>query len=85
MTGNGNHTTEQKMVMTGGWFIIVLPTLPILSQKELEMVYNPISAHIWDVNCHYGKSSRRHGFFYHQIEETNGVLMETNGDPIFYH
>ena len=24
-------------------------------------------------------------FFYHQIEETNGVLMVTNGDPIFYH
>ena len=27
MTGNGNHTTYIKMVMTGGWFIIVLPTL----------------------------------------------------------
>jgi hypothetical protein len=26
MTGNGKHTTNQKMVMTGGWFII-LPTL----------------------------------------------------------
>ena len=26
MTGNGNHTTY-KIVMTGAWFIIVLPTL----------------------------------------------------------
>ena len=23
MAGNGKHTTEQKMVMTGGWFMIV--------------------------------------------------------------
>ena len=29
MTGNGKliYTTDKKMVMTGGWFAIVLPTL----------------------------------------------------------
>ena len=25
LTGNGDHTTYKTMVMTGGWFIIVLP------------------------------------------------------------
>jgi len=30
MTGNGNHTTYKFIVMTGGWFILVLPTLDIM-------------------------------------------------------
>ena len=30
MTGNGFYIPPIKMVMTGGWFIIVLPTLQVL-------------------------------------------------------
>ena len=30
MTGNGNHTTYKFIVMTGGWFFLVLPALDIM-------------------------------------------------------
>ena len=49
MTGNGKHTTF-KIVMTGGWFIIVLPTLMIHSfpWKNLMMINCQI-----DSNSHF--------------------------------
>jgi len=34
MTGNGKHTTYKNLVMTGGWFIIVLTALIISNPQS---------------------------------------------------